>query len=182
MDYVEGSCLEDVWPDMSIDQRLSIARQLRCILSTMRAAPPATSNLIGGCNGPARDCRYISDYTGGPFESEAEFNEFILNLGKRTPSLVRRTLSESLHEQNGHRIVFTHADLSPRNIIVQDGQIKGLLDWEFAGWYPEYWEYIKFFDRPAGCDGWYELAETIFEDLYPRELLTHQAIARWQRP
>ncbi|POR32750.1 Putative phosphotransferase enzyme family protein [Tolypocladium paradoxum] len=39
-------------------------------------------------------------------------------------------------------IVFTHGDIAARNIMVRDGRIVALLDWEFAGWYPEYWEYV----------------------------------------
>lgn len=25
---------------------------------------------------------------------------------------------------------------------MRDGRIVALLDWEYAGWYPEYWEYV----------------------------------------
>ena len=43
-----------------------------------------------------------------------------------------------------HDIVFTHGDLNLRNILVDDdGKIFGNVDWECAGWYPEYWEYTK---------------------------------------
>ncbi|KAK4609304.1 hypothetical protein CLAFUR4_14673 [Fulvia fulva] len=183
MDFVDGVCLEDAWDTMHAEARKSLASQLRGIISTMRAATPAPGpQLIGACDGPARDCRYISDYTGGPFERETDFNMFILDLGKRTPRLVRETLEDSLHARTGHRILFSHADLSPRNIMVRGGQIVALLAWEFAGWYPEYWEPVKFFDRPTSCKGWHHLAIDIFETRYPTELLTHQAIARWQRP
>jgi hypothetical protein len=38
--------------------------------------------------------------------------------------------------------VFTHADLAPRNILVDKStyEITGIVDWECAGWYPDYWE------------------------------------------
>lgn len=29
------------------------------------------------------------------------------------------------------------------NILVEGGRITGIIDWEYAGWYPEYWEYVK---------------------------------------
>lgn len=38
-------------------------------------------------------------------------------------------------------VVFTHGDIAARNIIVRDGHVAALLDWEYAGWMPEYWEY-----------------------------------------
>lgn len=43
-----------------------------------------------------------------------------------------------------HKIVFTHADLNLRNILADEiGKVTGIVDWECAGWYPEYWEYTK---------------------------------------
>ncbi|KAF3058601.1 hypothetical protein GL218_05837 [Daldinia childiae] len=54
--------------------------------------------------------------------------------------------------RRGHKIVFTHADLNPRNILINqsiqpDGSIgwgvTGIVNWEFAGYYPEYWDYTK---------------------------------------
>lgn len=43
--------------------------------------------------------------------------------------------------RDDHSIVFTHGDLNMLNILVRDGRIVALLDWESAGFYPEYWEY-----------------------------------------
>ncbi|CAK7215420.1 hypothetical protein SCUCBS95973_002466 [Sporothrix curviconia] len=40
--------------------------------------------------------------------------------------------------------VFTHSDIAPRNIIVDDdGRILALLDWESSGWFPDWWEYAQ---------------------------------------
>ncbi|PMB67482.1 hypothetical protein BM221_007150 [Beauveria bassiana] len=40
-------------------------------------------------------------------------------------------------------LVFTHGDLVPRIIIVGDaGRITAVLDWEYVGWYLDYWEYM----------------------------------------
>ncbi|KAE8370383.1 hypothetical protein BDV27DRAFT_140558 [Aspergillus caelatus] len=30
-----------------------------------------------------------------------------------------------------------------KNIIVNNGHISGIVDWEFSGWYPKYWEFSK---------------------------------------
>src|SRR5204863_8894243 len=35
----------------------------------------------------------------------------------------------------------THGDLASCNIIVKDGQLAGILDWETAGYFPVWWEY-----------------------------------------
>ncbi len=45
--------------------------------------------------------------------------------------------------------VFTHGDIAPRNIMVNEThRITGILNWETAGWYSDYWEYAKIM-RPA---------------------------------
>jgi Ser/Thr protein kinase RdoA (MazF antagonist) len=75
--------------------------------------------------------------------------------------------------------VFSHRDLTPRNILVHEGKISGLVDWEDSGWYPEYWEYVKFFQRPAD-KGWKDYAEDIFPEYYHDELVDFTAISKWQ--
>lgn len=45
------------------------------------------------------------------------------------------------------RTVFTHADIAPRNIMIDEqNKVTGILDWEYAGWYPDYWEYAQRWD------------------------------------
>ncbi|KJX93151.1 phosphotransferase family protein [Zymoseptoria brevis] len=178
MDFVDGDCLEEAWPAMNAAQKQSVAEQIGRIVAAMREV--ACDQPIGALGGPALDCRQYSDYPGGPFANEAEFNDYVLDLLSGTPPRVRRTLAEALPVDS--RIVFSHCDLVPRNIIVEGDQVRALLDWEYAGWYPEYWEYVKFFDRPTRCKDWKQYADIIFGTHYPKQLLTFQALARWQRP
>lgn len=39
-----------------------------------------------------------------------------------------------------HQSFFTHADLHPTNILIDRGRLSGIIDWECAGYFPEYWE------------------------------------------
>lgn len=98
-----------------------------------------------------------------------------------TPPALRGAFSRRL--RTSHRIVFTHGDLAPRNIIVRDGKIVGLLDWEDAEWYPEYWEYVKFFQH-VGADvrDWWRFADDIFPETYADELVDYIALSKWQWP
>lgn len=180
MDYIPGDCLDTVWPSMTEKEKKSICEQLRAILTSMRSIPWRT-NVVGSClGGAARDCRQYNDYHGGPYRDEETFNSaFYFDLVDTVPGPIRTALSRQL--RSDHRIVFSHGDLAQHNIIVKDGQIKALLDWEYAGWYPEYWDYIKFFERPCVGD-WKNRAEEIFPQSYDKELASHQAILRWQRP
>lgn len=179
MDFVDGECLEDVWPSLDGKQKQSIAEQLRDIVTTMRQRRHCLDT-IGSLGGPARDVRRFSVHDGGVIYNEAEFNDFVLDFVPNTPSIVRDALTPLMGVNS--QILFTHGDLSPRNIIVKGDRIQALLDWACAGWYPEYWEYVKFVDRPTACDDWKEYASTIFEEKYPKELVTFQALKQWQFP
>jgi len=179
MEHVEDDCREDVWPNMSEDEKISIAQQLGRAVTLMRSSRQ-TETLIGAIDGLARDCRRYSDYAGGPFADEESFNASVLDLYTSCPQPVRDALSSKM--RSDHSIRFTHADLSPRNIIVKDGKIQGIIDWEFSGWYPEYWEYVKFYECKTKCKDWKNFAPYIFEEAYGEELIIQQAILRWQRP
>jgi thiamine kinase-like enzyme len=43
--------------------------------------------------------------------------------------------------QKQHCLCFMHLDLHSLNILVCDGQLVAIVDWECAGWYLEYWEH-----------------------------------------
>ncbi|OBT63785.1 hypothetical protein VE03_06949 [Pseudogymnoascus sp. 23342-1-I1] len=179
MDYIPGENLKEVWPSMTPGQKNDIAIQLRDIIDKMRSLA-SESNAIRSCSGGGiRDLRSYFDYNGGLFPDEESFNSFILDFRpKVTPKAVLRGLN-SLPTCN-HRLTFSHCDLSQHNFIVRDNKIVGLIDWEFAGWFPEYWEYIKFFERPSHRD-WFDYSDIIFSQKYDKELIDFQAIIHWQR-
>lgn len=60
-----------------------------------------------------------------------------------------RTIPNPRHDlPDDERIVFTHADVHPSNIMVSSDEnapcrVLCLIDWEQSGWYPEYWEGCK---------------------------------------
>lgn len=39
--------------------------------------------------------------------------------------------------------VLTHEDVNTSNIMVKDGHVSGIIDWEDGGYMPELWEWIK---------------------------------------
>ncbi|KIJ64527.1 hypothetical protein HYDPIDRAFT_90443, partial [Hydnomerulius pinastri MD-312] len=61
-----------------------------------------------------------------------------------------------------HRIVFTHGDIDPRNILVDDQDIVvALIDWEMSGWMPEYWEYLKSVHAKWEDEDWLSYTHTM---------------------
>ena len=88
-------------------------------------------------------CRAGEKCLMGPFANQTEFKEALLSrvsnhFEYRLPGL--RRLAEPVFAKT-HRIYFTHGDLHQDNILVKDGRLAAVLDWENAGWYPEYWEH-----------------------------------------
>jgi thiamine kinase-like enzyme len=65
--------------------------------------------------------------------------------------------------------VFTHGDLNPTNILVRGDQVVGIIDWEFAGWYPCYWEYTSAWQAHYTRQGW-EKSILKFLDSHPKAL------------
>lgn len=181
MEFIDGHTLSDLWPSLSDEQKLAIAQQLRAILIAMRSLQGDQST-IGSCGGgPAMDLRRYSTYRGGPFQNEDDFNDFLISgVFAATPSILVRKFRQRLRID--HRVVFTHADLAQHNIIIRDNNVVALVDWQYAGWYPEYWDYVKFFSRPARNKDWYEYADVIFPQSYDEELFQFQFLARYQNP
>jgi len=70
-------------------------------------------------------------------------------------------------------IYLTHGDLHRGNIIVSGTpgarKIVAVVDWEQAGWYPEYWEYCKAliaepYDQEWRAANWVDLAFLSYMD------------------
>ncbi|KAK5218505.1 hypothetical protein LTR47_011685 [Exophiala xenobiotica] len=163
MEYVEGRILSDLWLDLRHDMKMNICGQLRYILEEMRCLQ---RDVIGGIgSNPAVDTRK-STLKGGPFYTERQFNEF-LRSDLKAPKTFRLMLEETMKEN--HNIVLAHGDISPRNIVVNDGQIVAILDWECAGWYPEYWDFVKFFNALDPELDWSDYDEEIFPKRYSLE-------------
>jgi aminoglycoside phosphotransferase (APT) family kinase protein len=177
---VEGQTLEKIWPTLSAEGKRDICRQLREILDTMRKAEPPAAH-IGSCGdaGTVFDARLYASRTGGPFTSEAQLNEFILDIWDLTPKPMQDALRK--HQRTDHKIVFSHGDLHQGNIMVKDGKITGLIDWETAGWYPEYWDYVKYCYLSPEHRDWKDYAKNIFSQTYDAELLFHLALSRFQK-
>jgi hypothetical protein len=82
----------------------------------------------------------------GPYEGEEAFRAGIaksLRACDANPAWTEVAISFVQAMPKHDRIVLTHGDLVPRNILVRNGNVVGIVDWEMAGFYPEYWEYVK---------------------------------------
>lgn len=145
MEFLPGERLDRAWPLMSLEAKEVTRIQLKTFFNELCTLPQINAGWIGSCTqGPVYDHRLNNGVPCGPFDSEYDFNNFLIEPVSKCPTpgiaeRYRQCLS------NNHAITFAHADLCYTNILVdQDtGHICGILDWEMAGWWPEYWEYSK---------------------------------------
>lgn len=90
----------------------------------------------------------------GPFKIEKDFNATIADAFVAKSKGQVGPFIRGMLDAHKHGIVYTHGDLRLNNIIVKDGRVTAITDWEMAGWYPEYWEFVKAFHLEAFTDDW----------------------------
>lgn len=157
MEEVPGETLEKVWPGLSSSQKEQTCRDIWDMIMTMRQLPRPQDI-------PAGECLYTT-VDGSPLYPQGGLtgNE-VAPLRKDqhdTDDALRAFILKRYRENWGpepnmeddfprsETAVFTHGDIHPRNIMAgADGRVTSLLDFENAGFLPDYWEDVGMFMRP----------------------------------
>ncbi|KAI3391662.1 hypothetical protein diail_6973 [Diaporthe ilicicola] len=189
MTRLPGIELAEVFDDgLEDDEREAIAEELRIMLDAMRSwtasttlpSPRAISSITGG---PMRSIR-VADHCLGPFDNERQFTEFLLEpASAHSYESTERfehdlATARKLFDMLPHRIVFTHGDYALHNILVHKGRVTGWIDWESAGWYPEYWEFTTPLRWASSYPEWKGLLMWLGGARYEAELESEFAIRR----
>lgn len=144
--------------------------QLRYMITHLRSVTsPTAGSLVSG------ECRsfWLDDRFGIPANSKSEdvacFLRFCDNFtGMRNAIQAanqgRVVDSKEKPRSESDTFVFTHHDLAPRNILLAPSGDLWLLDWEFAGFYPIYFEYASMqnFHVPKEWNLWARLRSYLF--------------------
>lgn len=147
MTRLPGECLGEVYEQLTDNERKTIVAELQAILRVMRSwSHPWGGERICSVVGTSIRSVRIPNHLIGPCESESEFNDGLIYAASDHSFASRDEFEEKLTCANKmlsmrHAIVFTHGDLKHHNIMVYDGHVSGFIDWESAGWYPDYWEF-----------------------------------------
>lgn len=180
MEFIPGRRLDQAWPDLRTHEREAIVKNLGHIINAIRNLQTHTTICVGSVKGgPFKDGR-ISSRPNAPCQTLEEFH---LHL-RRGVSMkkCRQVLGNNVYESHRRRYktVFSHADLCPRNIILKDSMQPVLIDWEFSGLWPEYWEHTKsVFSMWEDLPGWAdELAKVLPQ--YPLALAAERVL--WSLP
>lgn len=173
MTYMPGVTLAELWSDLSEGHKTCVQDQLNNLLLDLRSLPRPVDKPLGGVAGEGckDQRRHLRRSTKAIWNCE-DFNDFIFSNPKFGSPLFVQFLRNF---STPSKIVFTHGDVRPENIVVQmsdDDQcrITGLLDWEFSGFYPDYHDSVKITNCLAtneSCD-WYQfLPSCISPYTYP---------------
>ncbi|RDL38630.1 uncharacterized protein BP5553_02970 [Venustampulla echinocandica] len=155
--------------DVLSRERTALAKDLRTCIQQLRKIPNTNKSAICDSNGGPMFEYRLSGRLGGPFHSEAEFNDFVITQDR---------LRDQCHERH-HRICFTHADLNPNNILIEAGRLSGIVDFGCAVYHSEYWEYTKAMFSTPGLDASFpEMFKAIFGDTHRDELNAEQKLWR----
>jgi len=179
MAEVEGESLEKLWPAMSAEAKESICLQLSAIVSQWRAIPKPSNlsaEFVGSANGGPCSNLLLQYVSHGPFNTSDEFKAAIVSAYHEAGGLAYASILHSMLPDYSSTVL-THGDLCPRNIMVKDGTITGIIDWEYAGWYPDHWEYQASMRPACQFDDWQDWVPKIM-DVYPKVLPAYALVGR----
>ncbi|KAL4920794.1 hypothetical protein BDW62DRAFT_220715 [Aspergillus aurantiobrunneus] len=182
--HVLGADLQKLAPSLQEGQKKTVNKRIREALDELRCIPP--QGYLGNLNRSPYYEGILSTVDhdpsiSGPFDNEEQLNQGLPKcLGQReSPHYVRLLRGPIQRTLRGQKTVFTHADLQPKNVMVErkgvcedgspDYQIT-LIDWSLDGWYPEYWHHCNSTVYRQGKPEWLELIPDIFDE-YPVEYL-----------
>ncbi|KAI0772380.1 hypothetical protein BD413DRAFT_623228 [Trametes elegans] len=140
-------------PTLDLSDAAPLVEDLRRACRELRSLVPPSGALTGLSGRPLRCNRAGGCGLIGPFEDQLEFKQAIFTQASgfryrhRIPAL--RRLAAPVHATQ-RRVVFTHADLAARSVLVEDGRPAGILAREFSGWRPEHWELVAIGDQMRG--------------------------------
>ncbi|KAF2161289.1 hypothetical protein M409DRAFT_28327 [Zasmidium cellare ATCC 36951] len=163
MSLIPGTTLESCWPELTLEEKTRISDQLGRMVSSLRSIHKAPGTEYVGIwpISLAQALHQLIDRR-LPRSRTRESNVFprpndrpsskFCNISRRSSIL---GFALETHGGKAARpistpssgIYFSHGDLHLHNIMVAgtpgSRRVSGLVDWGFAGWFPEYWEYYN---------------------------------------
>ncbi|EFR01046.1 serine/threonine protein kinase [Nannizzia gypsea CBS 118893] len=189
MERVQGTSLASVIGKCSEESSENIFTQLKDMFEELRALePPPGTGVHSFAGGSLYDSRIARCQPRlGPFKTIQNFHLWLrdgLEPSEDQPKNLESDEWEDIKEmvkmQDGPwpEPVFTHGDMNPSNIIVQGDKVVGIIDWEFAGWYPSYWEYTSAYQVMYTKTQWQGMIGN-FLDPYTKQLKMERTRQRW---
>lgn len=164
MQRVPGAQLNSIWLSLVQSEKDYITAKLQVIFDAMRNTECPWPDFFGGLDGGGIHHYLFYSQHGdeeflGPFFGESAFiaglvsNYIALVERNNLPDYKVRFYEKYLARVfQGHRPTLTHGDVQQKNIIVTEKSCpndKGgrsfdiaLVDWDYSGWFPDFWEFF----------------------------------------
>lgn len=137
---IHGQTLEEAWPSLSELQKIAIADQVVQVRTQLRSVTSASIQCVD--QSPCYPGLLFFDLAPrGPFHSDQELWDALALKLHHLPQQVLENLKKRLPKCEPY--VLTHCDLNLGNIMVQDGKVVSILDWEYAAYFPIWYEYVS---------------------------------------
>ncbi|KAI1171585.1 kinase-like domain-containing protein [Nemania sp. FL0916] len=140
MKRVPGVTLKKAWPNLSEVDKDRIAQQTAEYLTQLRKIQ--SDRLQSLDDQPVYSAWLFQNGYGvphGPLESDDQLWEEMAKGLQGVPDKARRRLRDRMPPAKPY--TFTHGDLTNENVIVKDGNLSGIIDWEASGYFPVWWEF-----------------------------------------
>ncbi|KAM5359941.1 hypothetical protein ACJZ2D_014090 [Fusarium nematophilum] len=190
MERIHGEPITKGWSNRPQESREKLLAHLKLIIKELRSLQPSAGTGVESCiGGSLFDSRLPrSDRRFGPFKTIQEFHLWLRDgLQPADTEKPEHASEEDWNDVKGMATlqdapwpppVFTHGDLNPSNILVRGDEIVGIIDWEFSGWYPHYWEYTSAWCTQILSTEWQDLLERFLKP-FPEELQMERVRQRW---
>ncbi|KAI9758727.1 MAG: hypothetical protein M4579_002902 [Chaenotheca gracillima] len=146
MERIPGIVLEEAWMRLSWVSTMKLAFQLKRFVKLLRSVTASSAGSLA--TGKCRSF-WLEDRFGIPARSSPEiitsFVQFWVDFVSIRKAMKAATEGTGLPKgrvpPTPKSLVFVHHDLAPRNILLDPWGQLWLLDWDYAGFYPRYFEY-----------------------------------------
>ncbi|KAF1918312.1 kinase-like domain-containing protein [Ampelomyces quisqualis] len=177
MSRAKGEPLCNVWTSLSPEVKKGYAKQVAAALRELRqhTSPiprrldggPLPDAVIGRC-GPSQQCKYVGKNKEEWIDGMAdELRAGLKGIMKTDDNIAIEARLQELKDNfpESSPYVLTHADLHFANIMVHDGKIEAIIDWETAGYYPCWVERCLSYQRSIEPDDSDEMFDLVWAEL-----------------
>ncbi|KZT50545.1 hypothetical protein CALCODRAFT_504605 [Calocera cornea HHB12733] len=144
MTAAQGQSLMAVEDQLTPEQITTIGLDLRDYLVEMHKIPnPYKYGLCSSDGGELDAPRFTGgNYDIQPCEDIRSFHAWLYRCMRRHWPTMQPRVQPIFDKYDEQCTIFSHGDLSSDNIMVHNGRLSGLIDWETSGWMPPYWDYL----------------------------------------
>lgn len=156
MDLVEGEIMARCEGKLTRQNVHDIALELLQYIDQLRNLEESPHITMGSWpSGPYKNFFFSGWEIRSPSQEYHLIEQFHAFWMMRLPAWYKEKHRNLMGDHQNYPIVLSHGDLGPGNVIVKDGKITGIIDWETFGWYPDFWELVALL-RQAFVRNWDE--------------------------